>query len=507
MTRLTHPSRRHFLLSAAYLLGAAMTTSLSALAESVPGEPAVADTPPAPLREFRGVWLTTVQNLDWPSRRGLSAPEQKAELLALLDRAVALRLNAIVFQIRPSADAFYDSPLEPWSEYLTGQMGGNPGYDPLAFAVEEAHRRGLELHAWFNPFRVSFLADKTPAALNHLSRTHPEWVREYGSYLWLDPGEKAARDYVIEVITDVVRRYDVDGVHVDDYFYPYVEKDGAGHPIPFPDDKTWTQYQQGGGKLSRADWRRDNINSFVQTLYAAVKAAKTWVKVGISPFGIWRPGNPAQIKGLDAYTELYADSRAWLQNGWVDYLSPQLYWSIENPPQSYPALLAWWQSQNPRGRHLWPGLSVTRVGDLRPPEELVYQIKIARGLGADGNILFRMMSLVKNTAGVADALTAQVYQQQALVPASPWLASGPPPAPVNVSVQKEPDGRRTLQWTGTGARRIWLVQTRVKGDWITVILPAATTSLPLDAGVDRAAVTAVDRGGVASAVTVVGVMG
>ena len=243
--------------------------------------------PPQPAREFRGAWLVTVANKDWPSKPGLPVAEQKAELTGLLDRAVQLKLNAIIFQVRPSCDAMYASAIEPWSEYLTGTMGEapQPFYDPLAFAIEEAHKRGLELHAWFNPFRALHPQGKSPVAPNHISRTHPEFVCQYGSQLWLDPGEPSVRAYVLRVILDVVRRYDVDGVQLDDYFYPYPEKDTSGRELAFPDEASWGKYGL-SSRLSRDDWRRANINWFVQGVYQNIKAAKPWVKFGISPFGI-----------------------------------------------------------------------------------------------------------------------------------------------------------------------------------------------------------------------------
>jgi uncharacterized lipoprotein YddW (UPF0748 family) len=299
------------------------------------------EQPPALPREFRGAWVASVGNIDWPSKAGLTTQQQQAELLALLDKAVALRLNAIVLQVRPGCDALYASKLEPWSEYLTGTMGRapEPSYDPLAFAVTEAHRRGLELHAWFNPFRARHAAAKSPAASNHISKTRPELVRKYGALLWLDPGEAAVHEHSLRVILDVTRRYDVDGVHLDDYFYPYPEKTAAKQVVPFPDDASWRKYQKSGGKLARDDWRRDNVNRFVQRLYASVKAEKPWVKVGISPFGIWKPGNPPGVRGMDATQEIFADALKWFHAGWVDYFAPQLYWSIDAPEQSFPALL------------------------------------------------------------------------------------------------------------------------------------------------------------------------
>jgi uncharacterized lipoprotein YddW (UPF0748 family) len=278
---------------------------------------AFAASPPPPPREFRGTWIATVSNIDWPSKPGLSTDAQKSELIQLLDRAKNLKLNAVILQVRPACDAFYVSTIEPWSEYLTGRQGlaPDPGYDPLEFAVAAAHSRGLELHAWFNPFRAGHPSAKSPASSNHVSRRYPKLVKKYGSYLWLDPGEQVAQDYSTTVILDVVKRYDIDGVHLDDYFYPYQVANAKGGLIDFPDDASWDRYQAAHGTLERNDWRRENVNRFIRNLYIRIKKEKRWVKFGISPFGIWRPGNPPKIAGLDAYDHLYADSRKWILNG------------------------------------------------------------------------------------------------------------------------------------------------------------------------------------------------
>ena len=274
------------------------------------------------MREFRGLWIATVANIDWPSNPGLPSDVQQKQLLAILDKAAALHFNAVILQVRPACDALYPSNYEPCSKYLTGTMGQapSPAYDPLAFAVTEAHKRGLELHAWFNPFRARHSSGKSPVAPNHISKTHPELVRSYGDMLWLDPGEPAAQDYSLNVIMDVVRRYDIDGVHLDDYFYPYKIKDADGNDVDFPDDVSWAKYQQSGGKLKRDDWHRQNVNTFIQHLYQSIKKEKPWVKFGVSPFGIWRPGTPPQIDGYDAYDKLYADF-AFVAAEWVGRLS------------------------------------------------------------------------------------------------------------------------------------------------------------------------------------------
>ena len=391
-------------------------------------------TPPKPVREFRAAWVATVGNIDWPSQKGLSTADQKAELLAILDRAVQLKLNAIIFQVRPACDALYASQIEPWSEYLTGAMGKppEPFYDPLAFAVEEAHKRGLELHAWFNPYRARTAIGNSPAAANHITKTRPQLVRQYGKSLWLDPGEKEVQDYSLSVIMDVVRRYDIDGVHFDDYFYPYKEKDASGQEMDFPDDSSWRRFGA-GGKLPREDWRRENVNTFVCRVYQSIKAAKPAVKFGISPFGIWRPGYPQQIQGHDAYAKLYADSRKWLANGWLDYFSPQLYWAIDPPDQSFPVLLKWWGKQNSRGRHIWPGLDSTKTsvrrrppgGEAIPavnstsprwqPEEIIAQIRLTRHqAGSSGHIHWNMRTLMRNTAlgALAVPSSSLIYHPQ-----------------------------------------------------------------------------------------------
>ncbi|MEC4817762.1 MAG: family 10 glycosylhydrolase [Scytonema sp. PMC 1069.18] len=461
-------------------------------------------TPPAPLREFRGAWVATVGNIDWPSKRNLTTEQQQAELIAILDRAVELKLNAIVLQVRPASDALYASPYEPWSEYLTGQMGKapEPYYDPLTFAVEEAHKRGLELHAWFNPFRARYLNAISEVAPNHISKTQPQLVKRYGKFLWLDPGEQAAQDYALKVIMDVVRRYDIDGVHLDDYFYPYPERKQSRN-IDFPDDSSWQKYLRSGGKLSRNDWRRENINTFIRRLYQDVKAEKSWVKVGISPFGIWKPGYPIKSNSFNAYDELYADSRQWLMNGWLDYLSPQLYWKIEQTQQSYPVLLNWWLEQNTSGRHIWSGLYTSRVGNNSPKgwnaREIMSQIQLTRAASSGGNVHFSMKTLMQNSGGITDLLEKEVYTQSALIPASPWLNNTPPDKP-ELTIRRDPiSGRIQLTWKATDTKKVasWVVQTRTGRNWTTTILPVTQTSYMLNNSfVDAAAVSAVSRYGI-----------
>lgn len=457
-------------------------------------------TPPSPLREFRGAWITTVGNIDWPSKPGLTVAEQKAELISLLDRAVQLKLNAVIYQVRPASDAMYASSLEPWSEYVTGTQGRapTPFYDPLAFAIEEAHQRGLELHAWFNPFRARHFAAKSPVALNHISKTHPEFIRTYSNQLWIDPGEPAARAYVSNVVMDVVKRYDVDGVQFDDYFYPYPEKDAAGREMNFPDDASWRKYGL-PKKLDRDIWRRDNINEFVRTIYESIKAAKPRVKFGISPFGIWRPMNPLSVRGLDAYAKLYADSRLWLASGWIDYCSPQLYWAVDAPQQSFPALLNWWAQQNIKGRNLWPGLNASAVGSKFSASEIARQIQLIRNQpGGSGEIFYHLRNLTDN--GELNSVIRSQYLQAALVPPSPWLDATPPGKP-KFTVTLVTSGKKnsvSACWENAGGEPAWkwVLQYRTKEGWTTEILTANQTAKTFpDSAPDVIAISAVDRVG------------
>ncbi|HEX2190532.1 MAG TPA: family 10 glycosylhydrolase [Longimicrobiaceae bacterium] len=464
--------------------------------------------PPPVQREFRGVWVASVSNIDWPSRPGLPVAQQQEELVAVLDRAKALGLNAVILQVRPAADALYASELEPWSEYLTGEQGRapEPFYDPLALAVAEAHRRGLELHAWFNPYRARHTSATTPEVPTHVVRTHPELVKRYGGFLWMDPGEPEVQERTLRVMLDVVRRYDVDGIHIDDYFYPYPVLDSAGRMVDFPDEASWRRYVEGGGRMGRDDWRRDNVDRFVERLYRETKREKPWVKVGISPFGVWRPGHPEPITSrLDQYGEMYADARKWWVNGWMDYFVPQLYWPIAQTPQSYPVLLGWWAEHNARGRHLWPGNFTSRVayGDrpFWPASEVLGQVYVTRGHpGATGNVHFSMRVLMQDPDSLATRLAAQAYGEPALVPASPWLYSGAPGRP-RVEARRGPGGVEVaLEPTGRAGTNWWVVRSRFPGGWRREVLPGwmrthAVAADSTGAAAEEVVVSAVDRVG------------
>jgi uncharacterized lipoprotein YddW (UPF0748 family) len=455
--------------------------------------------PPPITREMRGLWVATVANIDWPSRTTLTADQQRAELDDILDRAKSAGFNAVILQVRSASDATYASSLEPWAALLSGTQGTNPGYDPLAYAVAQAHARGLELHAWINPFRAGSASDSAKLAPTHIFRTRRDLVRVYGGALWLDPGEQDVQDQVIRVVRDITQRYDVDGIHADDYFYPYPVNDSAGRRLDFPDSVT---YARSGSTLTRDDWRRANVDRFIERMYREVHAVKPTIKVGLSPFGIWRPGNPPGVSGLDAYTAIYADSRKWLQQGWVDYLAPQLYWANSAPQQSFSALLDWWISQNTLGRNLWPGLAAYRVGDgtanAFSATEIADQIRLARARpGATGELLYNTNSTLKKNGGAVAASIAPLYADVAIVPASPWLDSIPP-SPPTVSV----GGATVSIVSGAGeAARWWLVRARSAGTWRTTLVFGDQRSVSLPLPPERVLVNAIDEAGNASAET------
>jgi uncharacterized lipoprotein YddW (UPF0748 family) len=464
------------------------------------------DIPPAIMREFRGAWIATVGNINWPSKPGLPVEKQKSELRAILDNASDLKLNAILFQVRPACDALYKSDIEPWSEYLTGQVGRPPSpfYDPLEFAVNEAHARGLELHAWFNPYRAGKLPRLSSVSANHISKTRPWLVKRYGSFEWLDPGEDAVKDYTTRVILDVVRRYDIDGVHLDDYFYPYIERDSRGKAINFPDDNSWNAYRKTGGKLERSDWRRKNVNDLVERLNTQIHRVKPWVKFGISPFGIWRPGNPPNVRGLDAYEALYADSRLWLREGWIDYFAPQLYWKFDAPQQNYAELLNWWLSENPKGRHIWPGSTLSGLGGRGAwtSEDIVRQFGFARNANNNpGHVIWNFNRILTNASGVRTALAQRLYTEPAIAPAFTWLDSKPPLKPL-IATRPEANLKTTIQWSPADRERpsLWVLQTRIGKDWTTEIIPGLfnARTFTRDKTPDLVSLIAIDRSGNAS---------
>ncbi len=351
--------------------------------------------------EFRGAWIASVHNINFPSKSGLSVSEQQAQAARFLDAARAAGLNAILLQVRPESDALYESKLEPASRYLTGTQGRDPGYDPLAFFIAEGRKRGIAVHAWLNPYRAAANVSM-PRAANHISCRLPQFAYKIGSVLWMDPGAPEVQRHIVAVVRDIVRRYDVAGIHLDDYFYPYPKNDGS--ITPFPDNATYAAYRARGGTLDKADWRRDNVNTLIRAIGAAVRAEKPGVEFGVSPFGIYTRGAPADVKaGVDQFHQLYADPLKWMREGWIDYLAPQLYW-VENGPQRFSSLLRWWRSseQNPRRVPIYPGIAVDRMTSHGwDSSEIGRQLALERSIPpASGFILWNIAAVSKNTKGV-----------------------------------------------------------------------------------------------------------
>jgi len=381
--------------------------------------------------EFRAAWIATVENIDWPSKKGLPVEMQKLEFTSLLDMHLKNGMNAVVVQIRPVADAFYPSMLEPWSEYLTGTQGKapEPFYDPLQFMIEETHKRGMEFHAWLNPYRAVFNTARSSVAHNHPTRLHPEWFVDYGdaskTTRYFNPGIPAAQDFVTKVIRDIVKRYDVDGIHFDDYFYPY--------RLPgkeFPDAKAYEQFGKG---MTKDAWRRSNVDSIIVKLGKVIKEEKPWVKFGISPFGVWRnqsqdPEGSNTQAGQTNYDDLYADILLWLRNGWIDYVVPQLYWEIGFAKADYVTLINWW-SQHSYGKHCYIGLAPYRANSnaaWREKTQLTRQIEFTRTVpNIQGQVYFSSKSFINNPNGWNDSLQNNYYKIQVPTPEMPWLPKKP----------------------------------------------------------------------------------
>jgi uncharacterized lipoprotein YddW (UPF0748 family) len=437
-----------------------------------------AEMPPRVTREFRAAWVAAIYNIDWPSKSGLSQSDQKDEIRAILDKLVSLKMNAVILQVRPHADALYQSSIEPWSQWLTGTMGKSPGYDPLAYWIQQGHARGIEIHAWFNPFRALSNTSHSCSS-GHVSRTKPHIIKRYGTMLWCDPSHPDTSSQALAAIMDVVDRYDIDGVHLDDYFYPY-----PSPGLTFPDGKSPAQ-------------RRTVVDAFVAKMYSSVKSRKPWVRVGISPFGIWRPGVPSGIEaGVDSYEDLAGDSRKWLKNGWVDYLAPQLYWRISPQKQSFSALLGWWREQGTRP--VWPGIATTRIQSSedpgRPASEIINQIDLSRRVGSNwvGHIHWSAKGLMKNQGGIASSL-AKSYTQPVAVPPMPWLSKS---APAQPQVGATASGSDTqVRWTPAANSSKVAVQARYGKTWRTMaIVPAHTGSLKIPKA-DAVALSSLDRYG------------
>jgi len=375
--------------------------------------------------EFRAAWIATVDNIDWPSRGNYNTENQKAEFIRQLDMHQRNGMNAVIVQIRPAADAFYPSPYEPWSEWLTGKQGQPPAvyYDPLQFMITETHKRGMEFHAWCNPYRATFRIGASSIAPTHITRIHPEWFLNYGDTKYFDPGNKEVQQYVTAVIRDIVRRYDIEAIHFDDYFYPY--------RIPgrdFPDEPSYRKY---GNALSREDWRRSNVDSIIVFLSRAIKEEKKLCQFGISPFGVWRnkdkdPEGSDTHAGQTNYDDLYADILLWLKNGWIDYVAPQIYWEFEQKNAPYGVLLDWWNKHS-YGRHCYIGLGIYKAGTnpyWRDKTQLPRQIAALREQpNVQGMVFFSSTTFQRNPNGWSDSLQNNYFKYPTLIPPMNWLDS------------------------------------------------------------------------------------
>ena len=404
----------------------------------------------APKREFRGVWIATVENIDWPKPKS-TADEQKQQLIDILNNHQETGINAVFFQVRPAADAFYSKSTEPWSKWLMGRQGvaPDPLYDPLEFAITEAHKRGIELHAWFNPYRATNDNKYYALSPNHITNLKPEWFFTYGSQKLFNPGLPEVREYIIHVILNVVDNYDVDGIHMDDYFYPY-PIDGQN----INDADAFNKY--GGGYTNIKDWRRHNVDTLIQMLGDSIHKHKPHVKFGVSPFGIWankfQNSEGSETHGGSSYYENYADVRKWMKNGWVDYAVPQLYWPRSSRVANFDTLINWW-SNNTYNRHLYIGHGVYRIAErskgsiaYKNPSEIPDEIRDLRNNPRiQGSVFFSSNSLTNDYLGFADTLKTNLYKHPALPPVMLWLDSVPPNVPQNI-VAKQVGRAVSLMW-------------------------------------------------------------
>ncbi|RUT72982.1 glycoside hydrolase family 10 protein [Ancylomarina longa] len=392
----------------------------------------------SPKREMRAVWIATVDNIDWPSKSGLSVAQQKVELIAQLDQLKKNGMNTIVFQIRPAADAFYASPYEPWSQWLSGKQGvaPDPFYDPLQFAIKACHDRAMELHAWMNPYRAVFKYKTTKTDSSHITNVHPEWFLTYGKHKYFNPGLKQTRDYVSKIVADVVRRYNVDAIHFDDYFYPYKIKGEA-----FPDSLA---FAKNGGDFYPdriEDWRRENVNKVIHQIQDSIKSIKPWLPFGISPFGVWRnkdkdPNGSRTKAGQTNYDDLYADVLLWLQKGWIDYVTPQIYWHIGKKVADYRVIAKWWRKHS-YGKPCYIGQGVyrldsaSRVKAWRNSDQIIRQIKLNRRLKEiNGSMFFCSKNFRQDRLSINEALTQKVYAEPALHLVNLMFKGNIPDAPI-----------------------------------------------------------------------------
>lgn len=381
-----------------------------------------------PEYEFRGVWIATVDNIDWPPRGVTNPAQQKADFIQLLDLHKRNGMNAVIVQIRPAADAFYASPYEPWSQWLTGTQGKPtfPYYDPLVFMIEETHKRGMEFHAWLNPYRANFNIRTASISPDHITRTHPEWFLTYGDKKYFDPANKLAQEFVVNVVRDIVKRYDIDAIHMDDYFYPY--------RIPGKEFPDAASYRRSGSPLSKDQWRRSNVDSIIEKISVAIKAEKAYCKFGISPFSVWRnlsqdPEGSDTRAGVTNYDDLYADILLWLKSGWIDYVAPQLYLETGHDKIPFETMVDWW-SKHSYGRHVYIGHGIYRVYEKsaawKRPAELPNQIRLVREYPEiKGSAFYNSSAFERNPNGWNDSLRNNYYKTPAKIPIMEWLPERP----------------------------------------------------------------------------------
>lgn len=398
-------------------------------------------------REMRAVWIATVANIDWPSAPGLTSSKQREEMRLMLDGLAKNNINAIVMQIRPTADTFYPSRLEPWSHWLTGKQGQKPNsfYDPLQFIIEEAHRRCIEVHVWLNPYRVVNSDQLSILNKDHLYYKNKDIFVKYGGKYYFDPGYDETRNFLNQVVEDLVERYDIDAIHFDDYFYPYKV---AGEE--FPDSKSFAQNPRGFSSNQKNDWRRNNVNMVIAELQQTIKCIKPWVEFGISPFGVWRnksvdPKGSATQAGVQNYDDLYADILKWLREGNIDYVVPQLYWEIGKTVADYEVLVKWW-SQNSYGKNLYIGLYNSQLGSTTAPaawrkgNELVRQLNMNKLYPqVDGACYFSARPFLKNKQGLNDSLQNNFYKYPAIIPINRNIRGSASAQPENIRVIKDDD--------------------------------------------------------------------
>jgi uncharacterized lipoprotein YddW (UPF0748 family) len=422
-----------------------------------------------PKREMRAVWVATVKNIDWPSKPGLPVEDQKREMIELLNLVREYNMNTIVFQIRPAADAFYSSSLEPWSQWLTGIQGNapDPFYDPLGFAISECRKRGIDIHVWLNPYRA--LVDTADTACpGHVTKIHPEWFVTYGKTVYFNPGLPEIRDHVAKVVADIVRRYDIDAIHMDDYFYPYrIAK------VNFPDDSSFVKYSRGYSPEKKDDWRRENVDLIIKQLHDSIKSIKPWVEFGISPFGVWRniendPSGSLTKAGQTNYDDLFANILLWQKEGWIDYITPQIYWQIGKKVADYAILSDWW-SHNAYGSRLYIGQAIYRINpksvdkEWRTSREIIKQVKLNRTFpNIGGSMFFSAKHLRTNPLNVEHKLLKDLYRYPSLPASNNRIVQVVPDSPAGMKIS-ESDGMINLAWQKGSNVKNFIIYRFMKG--------------------------------------------